>query len=277
MTVLSLRAYPPIRENVTRFAAWLDREGYSRVTISQYERAVRHAESWLGFAGKPPLRQCSWPDLQAYFGSRPNTHASRALTRNSLTAYFRYLGRELPGKLRVPRRPEMISKALEQDALQRVFDAARRMGADVFAACSLGYYAAFRRAEICRAKWEDFGEEWLRVVGKGNKEARLPIHPKLAAALGGVPRVSRYVLPSPRDPALHIADGTLNMWFQALRLATGVAVSPHVLRHTAITEVNDRTGRLHAAQHFARHSDPRVTAGYTKLKTKRLVEAVAVL
>lgn len=277
MTVVSIQAYSPTWENVSRFAAWLDREGYSRVTISQYLRAVRHAESWLGVSGKPPLRQCTWPDLQAYFDSRPNTHASRALTRNSLGAYFRFLGRKLPGKFRVPTRPEMISKALEVSALELVFEAAERMGPDVVLACCLAYYAAFRRAEICRAKWEDFGDGWLRVVGKGNKEARLPIHPKLQAALGGVPRVSRYVLPSPRDPALHIADGTLNMWFQALRLATGVAVSPHVLRHTAITEVNDRTGNLRSAQGFARHSDPRVTAGYSRLKTRRLVEAVAVL
>lgn len=264
-------------ENVSRFAAWLDREGYSRVTVSQYSRAVSHAEAWLGSCGRPPLRQCTWPDLQAYFNSRPNTHASKALARNSLGAYWRFLGREFPGKFRVPKRPDMISKALELDELEKVFAAAEQMGPDVFLACSLAYYAAFRRAEVCRAKWEDFGDGWLRVIGKGNKEGRLPIHPKLEAALGGVPRVSRYVLPSPRDPAVPIADGTLNMWFQALRLATGVAVSPHVLRHTAITEVNDRTGNLRSAQGFARHSDPRVTAGYSRLKTKKLIDAVAAL
>lgn len=276
----SFRDYYPSRwENVpSRFAAWLDKEGYSAVTISQYERVIAAAERWMGASARPPLRQCQWPDLKAYFDSRPNTHSSRSLTRNALVAYWRFLGRkQLPGKLRVPTRPDMVCKALEPDELDKVLLAAEQMGPDVYVAACLGYYAGFRRAEICRAKWEDFSSEWLRVLGKGNKEARLPVHPKLADALARVPRRSRYVLPSPRDPAVPIADGTLNLWFSAIRLATGIRVTPHVLRHTAITEVNDRTQNLRSAQGFARHSDPRVTSGYSRLKTKKLREAVFVL
>jgi integrase len=244
------------------------------VTISQYARAIEHAESWLRSNQRPPLRLCQWPDIKAYFESRPETHASRALTRSSLQAYWHYLGRKFPGKLRVPSRPEMKSKALEPEDLEKVLIQARNMGVDVEVACSLAYYAGFRRAEIRKAKWEDFGEGWLRVVGKGYREARLPIHPKLAEVLERVPRRSRYVLPSPRDPSVPIADGTLNLWLSAIRLATGINVSPHVLRHTAITEVNDRTGRLRDAQGFARHLDPRVTSGYTRLKARRLRAAV---
>lgn len=262
---------------MSRFGIWLEREGYAPRTIKQYDGCIRRAERWLEAKGYPPLRQCGWDGVKAWFDSLKENHSSRRGAHNALSAYWRYLGRKWPGKLRVPKRPQMESRAIEPEELEKVLSAAKEMGPMPYAAACLGYYAGLRRSEICGLRWEDVGAEWLRVLGKGYREDRLPVHPKLREVLDALPVGGPYVLSSGRDPRRRIADGTLNLWFSAIRLATGVPITPHVLRHTGITEVNDRTQNLRSAQAFARHSDPRVTAGYTRLKAKRLQEAVASL
>lgn len=49
-------------------------------------------------------------------------------------------------------------------------------------------------------------------------------------------------------------------------------VTPHQLRHTAITEAYEGTGDLRAAQAFARHEDPQVTSGYARFRQGRLID-----
>lgn len=45
----------------------------------------------------------------------------------------------------------------------------------------IGLYRGLRRFEIAKLRWADFDSEWLRLVGKGNVEAQLPVHPRRAA------------------------------------------------------------------------------------------------
>lgn len=283
MTRLAVVREPAIDARGSRaFASWMDRQGYAPTTIRNYGAQIRLAEKWLAERGFPALRHCRWEEYRELFESRPHTHTSRALFRNALMAYWNFLGRKPPGKLRVPVRPVMKSRALETSELRAVLKAAREMGPEMYAACCLGYYAALRRMEITRARWDwfDFEKGWIRMIGKGNKEAFLPISAPLKEALLALPRKRGvpWVFSSSRPKfgyrpeTAPIADGTLNMWFHALRLATGIHVTPHVLRHSALTEAVDRTKNLRAAQGFARHSDPRTTAGYSALRTRRLLE-----
>lgn len=247
-----------------KFADWLRREGYADRTVTQYVRTLVQIER----ATRSPIAQLGWEQLRAWSDTTPLNHSARARLRNAVSAYWRSLGRKLPrGAIRVPRRPEMPCRALELDQVETVLAAARLMPARVYAAVCLTYYAALRRFEVCELEWDRIGDEWLWLVGKGDKEARLPVHPLLREALAVLPRRGRFVFASRGS---HIADGTLNLWFAAIRLATGVPVSAHVMRHTALTEANDRSQDLRAVQTFARHSDPRTTAGYTRTKAAAL-------
>ena len=54
-------------------------------------------------------------------------------------------------------------------------------------------------------------------------------------------------------------------------------VATHVLRHTAIATLNDRTRDLRAAQAFAGHASPETTVLYTRVTRDRLVEAVSAI
>ena len=87
---------------------------------------------------------------------------------------------------------------------------------------------------------------------------------------------SPFVFPGRRGG--HVSPTTVWTWSRRLgRIALGIPVPTHVLRHTAIATLNDRTHDLRTAQKFARHASPETTFLYTRVPRDRLVAAVAAI
>lgn len=261
------------------FGQWLEKQEYARRTQRLYLGYVKRIEHFLRTENRPALRQCQPDDLKAFAETIPYTYASRTQARAAVRAYWMFLGRkEAPlWAIRSPRRTRMVCKALEPKQIKRLLDAARELGPYQYAACAAMYYEALRREEAASIQWDDLKEGWLRVVGKGAYEAYVPLHEEFVRALAPLPRKSRYVFPG-RQPNTHIAPGTFNYWINLCAAAAHLKnVSCHVLRHTALAMIVDGTGDLRAAQEVARHSDPKVTAGYTRATKKRLTEAMHTL
>lgn len=265
------------------FEQWMIWEGYAPRTVQQYVRMVERVAAWLKDNDKPRIEAGEWQNVSEFASTLPLTHASRWAVRGALIAYGLFLGKEdfVPkGAVRVPRQPKMRSRALEEDELDAVLVAARALGPTYYASVCCMYYAALRREEVATLRWVCFEEDgWLRVVGKGLKEARLPVHPELARSVSALPRRPRnpYVFPGRMwSCGEHLSPATLNQRVKHVSAAAGlgVALTPHRLRHTALTIANDQTGDLRAVQDFARHENPIVTSGYTRTGNRRLWGAV---
>lgn len=56
-----------------------------------------------------------------------------------------------------------------------------------------------------------------------------------------------------------------------------VGMTPHRLRHTSLTWAVDAGKQLRDVQQFARHSDPAMTAKYTRTTSRKLREVVDAL
>jgi integrase len=141
-------------------------------------------------------------------------------------------------------------------------------------AVALGLYQALRRTEIAELRWDCFEDGWLTLTGKGGVTANLPVHPVVAELLERHDRSGPWLFPGrfggPVTPA------TIWQWIRDLADEAGiVGMTTHRLRHTALATANDATGDLRSVQAFARHADPRVTAGYTRASRRRLQAVVA--
>lgn len=266
-----------------KFRRWLEDQGYAPATVTSYLRACKHAEDWLEAADRPRLFNAHPPDLRRYASAAlVESYASRNQAKNAINAYMAFCGRSpLPrGAVPVPRRPRMKSRALEPEQLEKILVGAAEMGPVMYAICCCGYYGALRRFEIVKLRWADLGEDGnVSVVGKGYQQDWVPVHPALHEALDALPRSSEWVFPSP-VPAFrgrHLAAGTVNLWFRRLSERTGVEITPHLLRHTAITDGYERTQDAFAVQLFARHADVRTTQGYTRVRDARVRSVVEAL
>ena len=140
---------------------------------------------------------------------------------------------------------------------------------------------ALRVDEACAAGIADLGEDSghrvLRVTRKGARKAKIPLTPATMAALEAYldSRTRRAGLADWRQldgPLLATADGGRlrqgHLWELVRRLARTAGIgaweqlSPHSLRHSAITFALDAGAALRDVQDYAGHKDPRTTRRY---------------
>jgi integrase/recombinase XerD len=145
----------------------------------------------------------------------------------------------------------------------------------------LSLHNALRVDETCAADIADLGEDAghrvLRVVRKGARKAKIPLTPATMAALeayladraqrAGTGRLAaaeraaaghRHRRAAPPGPAVGTGAPPgphrgVGVWEQ---------LSPHSLRHSAITFALDAGASLRDVQDYAGHKDPRTTRGY---------------
>lgn len=254
-------------------------EGLSSRTVVIYGATAARADALCGELGLDLLRLAPSEARQLSEAWAPG-RSSRSHLRSALVASWEAHGR-LDGPaaaLRVPRKAPGRCRALPEASATVLAAAARARGDHKGLAVLLGLYGALRRAEIARVRWSDLTEDgWLFVLGKGEREAHVPVHPVLLEAWLAARRdaTSRWVFPGrfdgqPGRSAGHVSPASVWNWIREVAGTCGLEVSPHELRHTAIATAHDATGDLRTAQAFARHARPETTALYTRTTTSAL-------
>jgi integrase/recombinase XerD len=246
--------------------------GLGPKSVGLYLRTIQAAEGWCEAQGTDLARV--GPSLIAeYLTTVPASWSSRKGLRSALKHYWEIIERDRPplGAVKVPPKPAMECRALDEEDARRLAKTARARRDLKGFAVALGLYEALRREEIATLRWDAFDEdEWLTIHGKGGRRRTIPIHPVIVDLLTDLPRADEYVFPGrfggPSNPA------TIWAWVREVAEVAGVGlVRPHWLRHTCLATQNDNTGDLRSVQHFAGHSRPETTAGYTRATRSRLM------
>ncbi len=212
---------------------------------------------------------------------------------SALSSFYRYCAaHDLTGRIPTEgvKRPVVdpdytATVGLDRDQARALVAAADRdTGAQALrtaAAVRLLLHNALRVDEACAADVADLGEDGghrvLRVVRKGARKAKIPLTPATVAALEAylAARAERTGAGEWRQlsgPLLATAAGGRlrqgHLWELVRRLARAAGIgaweqlSPHSLRHSAITFALDAGASLRDVQDYAGHKDPRTTRRY---------------
>ena len=113
------------------------------------------------------------------------------------------------------------------------------------------------------------GHRVIRLVGKGNKPATMPITVPVLRVLEAC-RGERTTGPLILRPLTGNPIDRRDAYRMVTRIAKAASVprhiSPHSLRHAAITNALDAGVPLRDAQILARHADPRTTEHYDRAR-----------
>ena len=140
-------------------------------------------------------------------------------------------------------------------------------------ACLLGINA-LRASEAAAVRIEGYaetlrGHRVLRLVGKGNKPATMPLTVPVLRVLEAC-RGQRATGPLVLRPVSGKAVDRRDVYRMVQRKARFAKIprhiSPHALRHAAITNALDAGVPLRDAQILARHADPRTTEHYDRAR-----------
>ena len=212
----------------------------------------------------------------------------------SLKSYFGFemLEEGLPESpaetLRSPRIPARLPKYLTKDEAARLLaapDTAEYEDVRDRAMLELLYACGLRVSELVSVKTEGINlqDGWIRVLGKGNKERMVPVHPRALAAVRGylAERERRFKNP-PAEMFLGRTGKKLSriqFWrrLRALGERAGIKARlyPHLLRHTFATHMLQGGADLRSVQEMLGHADLATTQIYTHLDASALKAAHA--
>ena len=256
--------------------------GYDNTrTRSAYQSDLRLFASWCAQTGTEPLTvQRAHLDLYARSleagGLAPSSVARRL---SVLTGLFRYateegyVGRNPAAHVRRPRVSEdSPTLGLDLDEARRFLDAAEVAGPRDHALVCLLLLNGLRVSEVCTAQTEDIsterGHRVLTLKRKGGRRDLVPLAPRTMAA------VDEHLAERCDGPLLLANDGGSLNRFQGIRVVRRLCraaqitkhITPHSLRHTAVTLALDAGVPLRDVQDMAGHADPRTTRRYDRAR-----------
>jgi integrase/recombinase XerD len=256
-------------------AAFLAR--YSGRTLDAYRHDLRGYFSWAASVGLPVL-EATRPHIELYRGwLEERGLAASTIDRrlSTVCGFYRFAhidGRVASNPAQYVRRPQVHpseGRGLDRSELGRFLFAAERYDHDHAALAVLLGLNGRRVSEACATSIEDLGIErghrTLRIVGKGNKPAVIPLVPRTART------IDLAVAERCEGPILCRRDGqrldrrTAHRWIRSIGKRAGLGlVHPHMLRAAFIMAALDAGVPLRDVQIAARHADPRTTTVYDR-------------
>jgi integrase/recombinase XerC len=234
-----------------RYLAFLATRRYARASVARKAAALRAYFSWCrrrGLIATDPARGLSAPKAT---GRLPRVLSHRELDRLLATD---------------PGTPGDDPRALAVEQRDR-------------AVLELLYAAGLRVAELCGLDRSgvDIPGRTVRVIGKGDKERRVPIHDQAAGALSdwlqeGWIQLAR--AHSPREAVFLNRVGSRLGPRDVRRIIdrrSPVPTHPHALRHSFATHLLDGGADLRVVQELLGHSSLQTTQVYTHVSKERLV------
>ncbi|TOA12142.1 tyrosine recombinase XerC [Vibrio parahaemolyticus] len=278
-----------------RFYEFLRSEkGLSLHTQRNYKQQLETMAQHLAEMGLKDWSQvdAGWVRQLAGKGMREGMKASSLATRlSSLRSFFDFL--ILRGEMSAnpakgvsaPRKKRPLPKNLDVDEVNQLLEVNEDdpLAIRDRAMMELMYGAGLRLAELVSVDVRDVqlrsGE--LRVIGKGDKERKVPFSGMATEWVGKWLRV-RGDLAAPGEPALFVSKlGTrishrsvqkrMAEWGQKQSVASHI--SPHKLRHSFATHMLESSNNLRAVQELLGHENISTTQIYTHLDFQHLAQA----
>jgi len=276
------------------FAAWLAAK--SPATARAYRSDLAAFTVWAeraAAAGPPAVDRVLLRRYLAYLGTRRYARASIARKAASLRAYFSWCARrgsivaDPARRLSAPSARGRLPKVLSHPELATMLEAepsGPRSRRDTAldrrddAVLELLYAAGLRVSELCGLDLTDLdlGAGTVTVVGKGDKQRRVPVHRACVAVLRRYLSEARGVLAEAESDAVFFNRAGNRLGprdvARVLDRRSPVPTHPHALRHSFATHLLDGGADLRVVQELLGHSSLQTTQIYTHVSKERLLD-----
>ncbi|MPT14350.1 MAG: site-specific tyrosine recombinase XerD [Microbacterium sp.] len=275
--------------------------GLSAHTVGAYRRDLEGYRDWLTAEGIDDTADITPAVIDRFIADRasaepPPAATSLARLQSSVRGWHRFLAREgieaddPTGRLRPPKTPRRLPKALTIDQVERLLaapSAEEPLGIRDRALLELLYATGARVSEAVGLDVDDMAHgEVLRLRGKGSKERIVPVGSYARAAvdayltrvrpeLAAKGRASARLFLGARGDPLSRQSAWLVIRSAAERAQLTTEVSPHTLRHSFATHLLQGGADVRVVQELLGHSSVATTQIYTHVSVDALRDIYA--
>ncbi len=283
-----------LNDAIARFLEAMRREQFSAHTIRNYASDLDQFADYFAPPGTdaPDLTAFHPVLLRGWMASLYDRNLDVASIRRKLAAvraFFRHLKREgaveqnWARQLRTPKAAKKLPSVMTEEQTNRLVDGVAASALEQphperdLAIFELLYGCGLRVSELVSLNLEDFdfGERWIRVRGKGNKERQVPYGAKAAIALDTYlavqPAASGMLFRNHRGGRLTDRGARGIVKFYARMLEGDSSVHPHGLRHAYATHLLRSGADLRAIQELLGHAGLATTQKYTQVSLRDLM------
>jgi site-specific recombinase XerD len=281
---------------VKGFARSLHKDGCTANTITSYGYLLDQWEHWLSKQGKV-WNEVSLETIEDFLEEYAESHSrtSTALFGTCLRSFYSWAERrkhvEVSPAHHLPplKRDRPLPRYLQDWQVRLLLQRLDNPPADLSEQQSEEWqrnrliiltflYTGIRLAECASLRWEmfDFDARIVKILGKGNRERTIPLHPRLydeliawkQDATSGPLFISRRGYPL-------TTEGISQMFRTFVVGKLGIACSAHQLRHTCATKLRRSKADLREIQSILGHANLNTTAIYTAVYDEEKQQAIA--
>ena len=249
----------------TSFLIYLEKaRGYSDLTLKTYDEALSEAINLIEIESKEKTTLFNLMPYRIKIASlKQKTIAKKLSAIRSFVAYLNTQGEHITLKaddsIKVPKTlPKPIPHEHIMEALQ-IAEPEERL------VVTLLYTLGLRISELANLTLDDIGEEWIRVVGKGNKQRDVPListSAKLLRDYVDAIKPKKYLF---EKNSQKLSENSLRYIITKVFKKVALKVTPHQLRHSYATVLLNNNARIADVSELLGHSSMATTQIYTKL------------
>lgn len=290
-----------VSELIRRWQEWLGSiRRYSQHTLDAYARDLA---DFISFTAAQKEREIQLTDFanftvrtfRAYLSARAQKHiekSSIARELSSIKSFYKWLHKNnyadnaAISVISTPRQAKVLPRALEVSDTFSLLDEAENFSKDEWqglrdtAVLTLLYGCGLRISEALSLNIGDITEEnYLRIVGKGNKERIVPLLPEVKKCITAYLEACPYKMRQ-GEPLFLGARGErllpriIQRQLQKIRLYMGLpdSITPHALRHSFATHLLANGSDLRSIQELLGHASLTTTQRYTEVNIEKIQE-----
>jgi integrase/recombinase XerC len=268
---------------------------YSAHTLLAYQTDLHQFHSFVQQTSGASWTEVTAMEVRSWMASLIHSgQSARSVNRkiSALKSLYKYLMRsgiiaDHPlKKIQTPKMPRRLPVYVEQRQMEQIQDQAELIFSEGYTGqlekivIDLLYATGIRRAELIglREVAVDMFRAQIKVLGKGNKERIIPVHPDLVDQFKAYKRIRP--LPGEKAGGCFLLDEKGNALspsrvYQITRkclsqVTTMDKKSPHVLRHTFATHLMNRGADINAVKELLGHASLAATQVYTHNTIEKL-------
>ncbi len=270
-------------------------KGYSAHTVRSYGDDVKQ---FLLYCGLDPEKDLPWKithrQVRQWLSSIISKDISpRSANRklSSLRAFYRYLLREGVVKtnpltrITPPKSGKRLPTFVGESEMNLLLDPEQFnddfIGVRDRLVLGMLYYTGIRLSEVVGLTIDkiDFPSQSIKVIGKGNKERILPIHPELKKLISQYLSIRDEINLNKVEKSLFLTEKGKPIYPKLVyrivkanlsKVTTLEKKSPHVLRHTFATHLLNNGAELNAIKELLGHANLSATQIYTHSSFEKL-------
>ncbi len=266
---------------------WLS-SGASQNTLSAYRSDLMLYAKWLD---KTPLDSANDIHILEYFKSRQISASTQARILTCFRIFYQYLSSQAlikinpTDKLHHPKQVQKLPVFLSINEVEKLLDMPNQktiFGMRDRAMLELLYSCGLRVSELINLEYQqiNINDEYIRILGKGNKERLLPMGELAMEYLSQYEKDARpFLTKKGQTNGYFLSNRGSNMSRQnffyiiksyAQKAGINKPLSPHSLRHAFATHLVQQGADLRSVQLMLGHSDIATTQIYTHIQNVQL-------